>query len=66
MSILKQAEQSMFNGYRVNEIQTIMVDFKLIKVGKLSIKEGLKILVGVIFFSKNECQSKNAKNNRMR
>ncbi len=38
MFIMKQVGQNRFNGYRVSEIKIAKVEFKWIKVGKLSIK----------------------------
>lgn len=47
MFILKQTRQNRFSSYKVGEIRTTKVEFKLIKVGKLNIKKAFKILVGV-------------------
>jgi hypothetical protein len=66
MFILKQTRQNRFSSYKVGEIMTTKVEFKLIKVGKLNIKKAFKILVGVFFFSKYEYQSRSAKKNRLR
>jgi hypothetical protein len=66
MSILRQARQSKISSYKVSKIKINEMEYKLIKVGELNIKEVLEILVGILFFSKSEYQSRSVENNSRR
>jgi len=66
MSILRHAGQSKISSYKVGKIKINEVEYKLIKAGQLNIKEALKILVGIFFFSKSEYQSRIVENNSRR
>lgn len=43
MFILRQAGQNKFSNYKVSEIRTVELEFKLVKVGELNIKKALEI-----------------------
>jgi polyhydroxyalkanoate synthesis regulator phasin len=46
LSILKHVGHSRFNNYKVGENKIAKVKFKLVKAGKLNIKQALEKFVG--------------------
>jgi hypothetical protein len=49
MSNPRQARQSKFNSYRLGKIRIVKLELKIIKAGKLNIKEALEFFITIVF-----------------